>query len=142
MKGRIPMEEYSKSIPGKNVLVIGASEKGTALAEELLSSGAERVVMADPDMERLRLANERLDGLFPGKVRGVVSKADTRENFFWVLNEALSLLDGKIDLLFNESGGTMAGTSLTLEREYYAGKTAVVTGAASGIGLALIEELL
>jgi len=136
------MEQYCKSIPGKNVLVIGASEKGTALAEEFLSSGAERVVMADSDMERLRLANERLNDLFPGRVRIVISKTDTRERFFWMLNEALSLMDGRIDLLINESGGTMAGTSLTLEREYYAGKTAVVTGAASGIGLALIEELL
>ena len=27
-------------------------------------------------------------------------------------------------------------------RDYFAGKTAVVTGAASGIGLALVEELL
>ena len=28
------------------------------------------------------------------------------------------------------------------DREYFSGKTAVVTGAASGVGLALIEELL
>jgi len=136
------MELDTNAIRGKNVVVVGASETGAALAERLLAAGADRVVISDDDVERLRRVDERLNALYSGRVRSIMCKAHQRAGFLEMLNESLSFFGGRIDYLFNESDGSAGDDSLKLDKAYYAGKTAIVTGAASGIGLALIEELL
>lgn len=137
------MELDRSCVQGKNAIVVGgASGNGAVRAGELLAAGIGKLVISGEDIEKLRPEGERLNGLYPGRVKTVHCRADVQENFVSMLIESLPFLDGRIDLLFNESGKGITDDTLSLDPAYYEGKTVVVTGAASGIGLALVEELL
>lgn len=136
------MKLDGNDIRDKNAIVIGASDKGLARAEELLSSGVRRLVLADGDADRLHKGEERLGARYHDRIRYTLCRTNSKENWISLLMESLAFFEGSLDMVFNEEGGPTPDSPLTLDRSYYAGKTAVVTGAASGIGLAIIEELL
>lgn len=129
-------------IRDKNAIVVGASEKGLARAEELLSSGIGRLVLADGETQRLFEGRERLSGTYGDRVQYLIGRTSSKEHWISLVVEALPSLDGRIDLIFNETGDSTPEEPTALDESYYTGKTAVVTGAASGIGLAIVEELL
>jgi len=137
------MQMEKGNYKGKNVIVAGiTSKEEQELIKNILAEGADKVVIADIKADVLQSLENELNRYYPEKVKGLVYRPGSAENLTDLIYDSLYFLDGKIDLFINNFSRKAERAKETLNKGYFEDKTAVVTGAASGIGLALIEELL
>ncbi len=103
--------EYNRDyFKGKTAVVTGAASGiGLALTEELLESGAAGVAMADINPAHLEEHTARLEGQYPGKVKGILCDVTDEGQVQRLIADAASFFDGRIDLLFNNAGFGAAG---------------------------------
>ena len=100
-------QEYFK---GKTAVVTGAASGiGLALAEELLASGAAKVVMADINQANLAKHETRLQAQYAGRVKGVMCDVTKEESVQTLIATAASFFNASFDLLFNNAGAGFAG---------------------------------
>jgi NAD(P)-dependent dehydrogenase (short-subunit alcohol dehydrogenase family) len=78
-----------------------------ALAETLLSYGANQVVLADSHDENLNQESVRLSSLYPGRVLGIHCNV-TKEEVQRMIQKAAEF-GGRIDILFNNAGAGFGG---------------------------------
>ncbi|MCL2695212.1 MAG: SDR family oxidoreductase [Clostridiales bacterium] len=91
---------------GKTAIVTGAASGiGLALVEELLESGAAKVVMADINEAALAEHEARLGA----RVKGIRCNVMQEENVQALIAEAAAFFGGRIDLLFNNAGAGFVG---------------------------------
>lgn len=105
------MMEYDHAyFSGKTAAVTGAASGiGLALAEELLQSGAAKVVLADIDDAHLREQETRLLEQYPGRAKGVLCDVTSEEQVKRLIAEAAAFFGGQIGLLFNNAGAGFSG---------------------------------
>lgn len=104
------MEMNKNYFRGKTAIVTGAAAGiGLALVEELLDSGAEKVVLADFNAENLKTHAERLRAKHPGKVKGVLCNVTMEQEVAKMIAEAREFFNGRIDLLINNAGAGFPG---------------------------------
>lgn len=95
---------------GKTAAVTGAaSGVGLALCEELLRHGAKRAVLADCNRAGLDALVERLNGLYPGQVRGVVCDVADEEEARAMVAAATEFFENQFDILINCAGIGQSG---------------------------------
>ena len=99
------MEYNREYFKGKTAVVTGAASGiGLALIEELLESGALKVVMADINAENLNNHEKRLQEQYSGKVKGILCNVTNEENVKELIALSAEFFGGKLDLLFNNAG--------------------------------------
>ncbi len=104
------MENYNDSFRGKTAIVTGAAAGiGLALIEELLDSGAEKVVLADINADKLKTQTERLSAKHPGKVKSVVCNVTMEQAVVDMIAKAADFFNGRVDLLINNAGAGFLG---------------------------------
>ena len=104
------MEVNKEYFAGKTAVVTGAASGiGLALIEELLASGAEKVVVADFNQANLEKHVNRLKGQYPGRVKGILCNVTLEENVRTMIAGAVEFFGGKIDLLINNAGAGFFG---------------------------------
>ncbi len=104
------MEDNKGYYRGKNAIVTGAASGiGLALCEELLLQGAGKVVMSDINEEGLRREETRLNGLYPGRVRGIGCDVTQEQKVQTMIDQAVAFMDGQLDLLINNAGAGLQG---------------------------------
>lgn len=103
--------DYNKSyFKGKTVAVTGgASGIGLALCEELLESGAAKVVLADFNKDNLELHEKRLSERYPGKVKGILCDVTKKDQVCGMVESAAKFGGGRLDLLINCAGAALGG---------------------------------
>lgn len=103
--------EYDQSyFAGKTAVVTGAASGiGLALVEELLKSGAEKVVLADINQSRLNEQVARLENQYSGRVQGSLCDVTKEEQVQNLINQAVAFLGGRLDILFNNAGALFMG---------------------------------
>jgi len=94
---------------GKTAVVTGAASGiGLALVEELLGSGAVKIVMADINEAGLKKQVSRLNELYADKVKGILCDITKEDNVKNLMDGAAEFFGvssgGKLDLLFNNAG--------------------------------------
>ncbi len=90
------------------VVTGGASGIGLALAETMLSYGANKVVLADVNDENLKRETARLNGAYAGKVLGLHCDVTKEEDVRGMIGKAADF-GGRIDILLNNAGAGLAG---------------------------------
>ncbi len=96
---------------GKNAVVTGAASGiGLALCEELLEQGAGKVVLADINEEKLQEQTERLARQYPGQVKGIRCDVTKEKAVRRMIDQAVSFMDGRFDLLINNAGLGLSGS--------------------------------
>jgi NAD(P)-dependent dehydrogenase (short-subunit alcohol dehydrogenase family) len=93
------------------VVTGGASGIGLALAETMLSYGANQVVLADFNDENLQRETARLNTAHAGKVLGMHCDVTKEEDVQGMIRKSAEF-GGRIDILFNNAG---AGLGAALE---------------------------
>ncbi len=102
---------------GKNAIVTGAASGiGLALCEELLLQGAGKVVLSDINEEGLRREETRLNGLYPGRVRGIGCDVTKEQEVQATIDQAVVFMDGRLDLLINNAGSGFGGIFTLTQR--------------------------
>ena len=103
--------EYNRAyFREKTAMVTGAASGiGLALVEELLQSGAAKVVMADINPELLQEHEARLQGEYGHRVKGLVCDVTAEENVQRMVDEAGKFFGLRFDLLFNNAGAAFGG---------------------------------
>lgn len=91
------------------VVTGGASGIGLALAEVMLSSGAEGVVLGDVNDTNLARETARLNAAHPGRALGVHCNVTREAEVQELIAKAADFGGGRIDLLFNNAGAGFAG---------------------------------
>ena len=90
---------------GKTVAVTGgASGVGLAICEELLRCGAGKVVLSDSNRATLDAQAERLDGIYPGRVKGIPCDVTREEDVKTMISSAAEFFAGRFDMLVNCAG--------------------------------------
>ena len=87
----------------------GASGVGLALAEAMLSYGAQGVVLADVNDANLSGETDRLGVRYPGKVLGIHCDVTREEDVASMIRRAAQFGEGRIDLLINNAGAGLSG---------------------------------
>ena len=90
------------------VVTGGASGIGLALAETMLSYGAQHIVLADFNDENLRREAARLNSAYPAKVLGIHCNVTKEEDVREMIQRAAAF-GGRIDILFNNAGAGLGG---------------------------------
>jgi NAD(P)-dependent dehydrogenase (short-subunit alcohol dehydrogenase family) len=90
------------------VVTGAASGIGLALAETMLSYGAEKVVLADVNEENLLQATARLGAVYPGKTLGLHCDVTNESEVQAMIGKAAEF-GGRIDILFNNAGAGFGG---------------------------------
>lgn len=104
------MEYNREYFREKNAAVTGAASGiGLALVEELLQSGAAKVLMADINPERLKEHEVRLQGEYGHRVKGFVCDVTVEEHVQSMIDESGKFFGCRFDLLFNNAGAGFAG---------------------------------
>ena len=100
--------EYFK---GKSALVTGgAGGIGLALTEEMLESGAAKVVIADINQERLDESEARFKASFgPDRVKAIICNVTREEEVNSLIAQSSEFFEGSFDLLFNNAGAAFQG---------------------------------
>jgi NAD(P)-dependent dehydrogenase (short-subunit alcohol dehydrogenase family) len=103
--------EYDRTyFKGKTAVVTGgASGIGLALAEELLESGADRVVIADINQDNLKEHAERLNKQYNGRIKGILCNVTSETEVQNLIAESVKFFDGRIDIMFNNAGAGLGG---------------------------------
>ncbi len=103
--------EYDRAYyRGKTAVVTGAASGiGLGLIEELLESGAAKVVLADINPAHLKEHGERLDKEYPGRVKGIVCDVTREDSVRNMISEAVAFFAGRFDLLINNAGAGFHG---------------------------------
>ncbi|MGJ4850346.1 SDR family NAD(P)-dependent oxidoreductase [Bacillota bacterium Meth-B3] len=103
--------EYDRAYFAGKVCAVtgGASGIGLALCEELLESGADKVVLADFNRENLKKHEARLNEAYPGKVKGIFCNVTIEGDVERMIGETRAFGGGRLDLLFNNAGAGLAG---------------------------------
>ena len=86
----------------------GASGIGLALCEELLKSGADKVVLADFNRDNLALNEARLNEQYPGRVKGVFCDVTREADVKRMVEQARAFGGSRLDLLVNCAGAALA----------------------------------
>ena len=98
---------------GKTACVTGAASGiGLALCEMMLEYGAAKVLLADFSQENLDRETERLSGLYPGKVKGLLCNVTVTEQVFDMVRQAAEFGGGRLDILINCAGAGFGGKFL------------------------------
>ncbi|MFB3765136.1 MAG: SDR family NAD(P)-dependent oxidoreductase [Methanotrichaceae archaeon] len=104
------MSETGKYYENKVAVVTGgASGIGLALCKAMLAFGADKVVLADINKERLERETARLAGEYPGKVLGLMCDVTSEENVKDMIAKSAAFGGGHIDILFNNAGAGLGG---------------------------------
>ena len=103
--------EYNRAyFKGKTSVVTGgASGIGLALVEEMLESGAAKVVPADIDRENLEMHEKRLKEQYGGRVKGMLCDVTAEESVQKLIADSAAYFGGQFDLLFNNAGAGFTG---------------------------------
>ena len=104
--------EYDRAyFKGKTAVVTGgASGIGLALVEELLQSGAVKVMMADINQAHLDEHESRLKAQYGGeRVKGMLCNVTKEEDVQKLIAAAADYFGGQFDLLFNNAGAGFDG---------------------------------
>lgn len=91
------------------VVTGGASGIGLALAEMMLSYGAQKVALADFNDENLNRETARLNAIYPGQVLGLHCNVTKEADVKGMIQKAAEFGGGRIDLLFNNAGAGLGG---------------------------------
>jgi len=98
---------------GKTAAVTGAASGiGLAIVEELLLSGAAKIVMADINKDNLTKHVTRLNERYGGIVKGIICNVTSEEDMQKLIAESAEFFGGfggKFDLLFNNAGSGFFG---------------------------------
>ena len=95
---------------GKTAVVTGAASGiGLGLVGELLTYGAEKVVLADFNAENLKTHTSRLEADYPGRVKGILCDVTKEQQVVDMIAGAAEFFGGKIDLLINNAGKGIMG---------------------------------
>jgi len=104
------MSQTTEYYQDKVAVVTGAASGiGLALAETMLSYGAERVVVADVNEANLIRETERLNAAHPGQALGIRCDVTNEEEVKGMIEQAAEFGGGRLDLLFNNAGAGFAG---------------------------------
>lgn len=104
------MEYNHEYFAGKTATVTGAASGiGLALVEELLQSGAAKVVMADINPEHLKKHEARLREKYGNRAKGILCDVTAEENVQRMIDESGKFFGGRFDLLFNNAGAGFGG---------------------------------
>ena len=87
----------------------GASGVGLALCEELLESGAAKVVLLDFNRENLARQEAALAAHYPGKVLGLPCNVTVEKEVQQVLEKVCAFGDGRLDIMINCAGSGLPG---------------------------------
>jgi NAD(P)-dependent dehydrogenase (short-subunit alcohol dehydrogenase family) len=103
------MDATNEYYRNKVAVVTGAASGiGLALAEMMLSYGAERVVLADVNDENLERETARLSIAHVGKVLGLHCDVTKEQDVQGMIRKAAEF-GGRIDFLFNNAGAGLGG---------------------------------
>ena len=95
---------------GKTAVVTGAASGiGLAIVEELLLSGASKIVLADINPDNLEKHEARLREQYGDKVKGIICNVTIEEDVQKFIAESAGFFGGQFDLLFNNAGAGFAG---------------------------------
>ena len=104
------MSETGKYYEKKVAVVTGgASGIGLALCKAMLAFGADKVVLADINKERLERETGRLEGEYPGKVLGLTCDVTSEDSVKDMIARSAEFGGGRIDILFNNAGAGLSG---------------------------------
>jgi NAD(P)-dependent dehydrogenase (short-subunit alcohol dehydrogenase family) len=90
------------------VVTGGASGVGLALAETMLSRGANLAVLADFNSKNLKRETARLNEAYPGKAIGLLCDVTKEDQVQGMIHNAAEA-GGQIGILFNNAGAGLAG---------------------------------
>lgn len=110
----IPTSEYYRNKVA--VVTGGASGIGLALAETLLSYGANRIVLADVHQDNLGREAARLNAVFPGRTLAIRCDVAKEAEVRRMIQQAVEF-GGQIDFLFNNAGVGFRGAFDQLTNE-------------------------
>jgi NAD(P)-dependent dehydrogenase (short-subunit alcohol dehydrogenase family) len=91
------------------VITGGASGIGLALAENMLSYGAKRVILVDINEANLVRESQRLNATHPGQALGIRCDVTNEGEVRRMIQQASEFGAGRIDLLFNNAGAGFGG---------------------------------
>lgn len=103
--------EYDRNyFRGKTAAVTGAASGiGLALVEELLLSGAAKVVLADINPDNLKEHEKRLEGQHAGRVKGILCNVTDEGSVQGMIAGAAEFFGNRFDLLINNAGAGFMG---------------------------------
>jgi len=91
------------------VVTGGASGIGLALAETMLSYGAQKAVLADCNDANLNRETARLNAAYPSQVLGLHCDVTQEDDVKSMIQKAAEFGGGRLDLLFNNAGAGLGG---------------------------------
>ena len=111
--------EYNRAyFKGKTAVVTGAASGiGLALAEELLESGAAKVVLADINPDTLNEHETRLKEQYGNRVKGILCNVTVEADVQTLIAVSAESFGGQIDLLFNNAGAGFDGAFAAMTNE-------------------------